>query len=77
MPVKKSAPKKPKIAGYYAYKKAGNKYIFVIHRKDTKRTLVKLITMTELNRYKKVAKNIKAKVNYKLVPISNLSLKAK
>lgn len=76
MPVKKSAPKKPKIAGYYAYKKAGNKYIFIIYRKDTKRTFIKLVTMTELNRFIKVAKNIKAKVNFKKVPISNLSLKA-
>lgn len=75
MPIKKSVPKKPKIVGYYAYKKAGNKYIFVIHRKDTKRTMVKLITMTELNRFVKVAKSITAQRNYKKVPISNLILK--
>jgi hypothetical protein len=75
MPVKKTVKKMPKLAGYYAYKKAGNKFIFAIHSKDTKRTLVKLVTLTDLNRFIKVAKSKTAKRNYKKVPITNLSLK--
>jgi hypothetical protein len=75
----KSAPQK--IAGRYAYKKVGARYIIAIYKVESKKTTVTLITKTELNQFEKRAKGGRqmhkmSSVIFKKVPFANLSLKA-